>query len=177
MKKEKNIKKVIFIIILTLLAASLAIAAPQHAGYVKIKLFMDNYYKAFNRYAQDPETIDLMDEYWAPEFLALQYLPLPQYPVLKLPAWKQLMVFVHSQVRETLTVQELIIDPAALAVAARLRIQFHYRASGALALTVDAVAQYQLKVDRRCKLKQTALHIFFADPVAVMELSGPPPVF
>jgi len=149
--------------------------APQHASYQKIKQFMENYYTAFNLYAQDPQTIDLMDEYWAPEFLATQYIPVPQYPVLDLVTWKNFMVYVHMNVKETLTVQEMSVDTQKLAVVARLSITFHYRATGELALKVDAIAYYNLKVDKRCKLKQTALKLYFADPISIMILSGPPP--
>jgi hypothetical protein len=147
----------------------------RSVSYQKVKQFMDNYYAAYNQSAQDASSIDLMDAYWAPEFLSTQYIPVPQYPVMDCATWKAFMVYVHLNVKETLTVDELSIDTKALTVVSRLSIKFNYRSDGSLALKVDAIAFYNLKVDKKCKLKQTALKLYFADPISVMILSGPPP--
>jgi len=169
-------KKSIFITVLIFAFTSMMVfPAAQHTSYQKVKAFMEDYYNAFNLSAQDAQTIDLMDEYWAPEFVATQYLPLPQYLVMNLQAWKAMMVYVHTNVKETLTVDEMSIDMKTLSVVCRLSIQFHYRSTGELALKTDAIAFYNLKIDNGCKLKQTAIKLYFADPVSIMILSGPPP--
>jgi hypothetical protein len=144
-------------------------------NYKKIEAFMLDYFNAFNLYAQDAATIDKMDEYWAPEFFSVQYLPLPQYPVMDLVTWKNFMVFVHLNVLETLTIEEMSIDTETMSVVARISINFNDRFSGALMLHVDGIAFYNLKVDEQKKLKITCLRLYFADPVAIMQLSGPPP--
>jgi hypothetical protein len=136
---------------------------------------MADYYRDFNLYAQDAATIDLMDEYWAPEFIAILFVPLPQYPVFDLTTWKLFMVGVHLNLIETLTVDELSIDTKKLTVVARLAIDFHDRMTGELVLHVDGIAFYNLKVEKGDKLKMTGLKLYFADPEAVMGLAGPPP--
>lgn len=146
-----------------------------NAGYRLVKHFMQEYYQAYNESAQDASSIDLMDKYWASEFLAYQYLPLPECLVMDLPTWKNMMVYVHLNVKETLKVEEMAIDIETMSVVSRLSITFNYRWNGELALKVDAVAYYNLKLDEKRQLKQTALKLYFSDPLAVMQLSGPPP--
>jgi hypothetical protein len=147
----------------------------RKVSYHKVEEFMEDYYRDYNLYAQDAATIDLMDEYWAPEFISIQFLPLPEYPVFDLTTWKFFLVAVHLNLVETLTVDELSIDTKKLTVVARLAIDFHHRMTGELVLHVDAIAFYNLKVEKGHTLKMTCLKLYFADPEAVMAISGPPP--
>ena len=172
-------KKTIFVTILILLVTSMTVlpgeTGKRKVGYHQVDTFMQDYYRDYNLYAQDAGTIDLMDKYWAPEFISISYFPLPQYPVFDLIAWKQFLVGVHLNLLETLTVEEFSLDTKKLTVTARLAIDFHDRASGALVLHVDGIAFYNLKVEKKNKLKMTALKLYFADPEALMAISGPPP--
>lgn len=172
-------RKKIFFTVLIVLVISLTLlpgkTTKRHVSYHKVEKFMEDYYNDYNMYAQDAQTIDLMDKYWAPEFLSIQFLPLPQYPVMDLFAWKNFLVFVHMNLLETITVEELSIDTRNLTVVSRLSIDFNDRFSGALVLHVDAIAFYNLKVEKKNKLKMTFLKLYFANPEAVMAISGPPP--
>ena len=172
-------KKLIFVTILVLVVATMTVfpvdGGKKSINYKKVETFMAEYYNAYNLYAQDAATIDMMDEYWAPEFLAIQYLPLPEYPVMDLYVWKNFMVAVHLNMTETLIVDELSIDTEKLTAIARLSIDFNDRVTGDLILNVDAIAFYNLKVEKRNKIKMTCLKLYFADPAAVMALSTPPP--
>ncbi len=165
----------LLIVLVTVAAVLPAKAVKKKVNYRKVEKFMEDYFIAFNLYAQDAATIDLMDEYWAPEFIAVQYLPLPQYPVMDLVTWKNFMVFVHLNVKETLVVDEMSIDTKTLSVTARISIDFNDRVTGALLLHVDGIAFYNLKVDEEKKLIITSLRLYFADPLAIMQLGGPPP--
>jgi hypothetical protein len=171
-------KKFFFTVLMVLVISMTVLPAKtskRHVSYHKVEQFMEDYYNDYNLYAQDAATIDLMDEYWAPEFISIQFLPVPQYPVFDLITWKNFLVFVHLNLLETLTVDEMSIDTKKLTVVARLSIDFNDRYSGALVLHVDAIAFYNLKVDKKNKLEMTFLKLYFADPVAVMALSSPPP--
>lgn len=172
MKKSVIVTLIVCFIIGTGILPAKTVKKIKHED---VKAYMYEYFSAFNQYAQDAATIDKMDKYWAPEFIAVQYLPLPQYPVMDLVTWKQFMVFVHLNILETLNVDELSIDTENLTVTARLNISFNDRASGALVLNIDALAFYNLKVDKKKNLQITTLRLYFADPYAVMALSGPPP--
>jgi hypothetical protein len=173
MRKKKFFTVLIVLVIsMTVLPAK---TVKKNVNYHKVEKFMEDYYNDYNLYAQDPQTIDLMDEYWAPEFISIQFLPVPQYPVFDLIGWKNFLVFVHLNLLETLTVEELSIDTKKLTVVTRLSIDFNDRYSGALVLHVDAIAFYNLKVEKKNKLKMTFLKLYFADPEAVMALSAPPP--
>jgi len=172
-------KKTIFISILILLF-SVTMVYPGNTCKKKIKYkdveqFMADYYYAYNQYSQDASTIDLMDRYWAPEFLSFQYLPLPEPLVMDLTSWKNFLVGVHSQFIETLTVEEMSIDIRNLTAVARLTIEMTDRASGVVVLSIGGVGFYNLKVVKKKKLKMTSLKLYFSDPEALMALSGPPP--
>lgn len=173
MKKKFLVTLLVMFVVLSVFAQAKDVKKVKRD---QVEAFMADYYAAYNLYAQDPQTIDLMDEYWAPEFVAVQYLPLPQYPVMDLITWKNFMVFVHLNITETLVVEEMTIDTVGKSVSVRLAIDFNDRYTGELVLHVDAVAIYNLKLDEDKKLKMTALKLYFADPLAVMALSAPPPM-
>lgn len=172
-------KKKLFVTILVLLVISMSFlpakTGKKNVCYHKVEKFMADYYNDYNLYAQDAQTIDLMDKYWAPEFISISFFPVPQYPVFDLIGWKNFLVFVHLNLLETLTVDELSIDTKKMTVVARLAIDFNDRITGALVLHVDGIAFYNLKVDENKKLKMTFLKLYFADPEALMAISGPPP--
>jgi len=169
-------KKFFVTLLIMMVAVSIFVQAKDLRRKVKhdqAAAFMADYYAAYNLYAQDAQTIDLMDDYWAPEFIAVQYLPLPQYPVMDVVAWKNFMVFVHLNITETLVIEEMSIDTVNQVAAVRLGIDFNDRVTGELVLHADAAAFYTLKMDEDKKLKMTTLRLYFADPLAVMALSAP----
>ncbi|MCU0288036.1 MAG: hypothetical protein MUF15_16785 [Acidobacteria bacterium] len=172
-------KKMVSISILFLLVCLQAVFPGQEAkkgvGYRQVEQFMESYFIDYNQYAQDAATIDYMDKYWAPEFIHIPYLPVPEYPVMNLPAWKNFLIGLHLQLLETLTVDEMSIDTKKLSVTARLKIDFHDRLTGGLVLHLDGIAFYNLKVGERGKLKMTGMKLYVSDPLALMQLSGPPP--
>lgn len=171
-------KKVTTFVGIMLFVTSLSLLAGQPTGnYQKIEQFMADYYAAYNLYAQDAATIDLMDEYWAPEFLSMQYLPIPGCPlVMDLTTWKNFLVGAHLNMLEVLNLEELSIDTHKLTVVARLSIDFNDRSSGALILKIACIGFYNLKINKRHKLQMKCLKLYFADPYALMAISpGPPP--
>ncbi len=172
-------KKTMYATILILLVSAMAVF-PAHekkrnVSYHRVETFMEGYYLDYNQYAQDAETIDLMDKYWAPEFIHIPFLPVPVYPVMDLPMWKSFLVGMHLYLLETLTVDEMSIDTKKLTVATRAKIAFHDRMTGNLVVQIDCIGFYNLKVDGKGKLKMTGMKLYLADPEALMVLSGPPP--
>lgn len=172
-------KKMMLISISILLVSAMVVFPGQekkrHVSYHHVEAFMEDYYIDYNQYAQDAATIDLMDKYWAPEFIHIPYLPIPVYPVMDLSAWKSFLVGLHLNFLETLTVQEMSIDTKKLTVVTRAKITFHDRATGNLVVQIDGIGFYNLKVEGKGKLKMTGMKLYLANPEALMALSGPPP--
>lgn len=170
-------KKVMCFVTLILFVMTFsAFAEKKTVNYKKVEEFMAEYYNAYNLYAQDAATMDLMDEYWAPEFVSMQYLPLPECPlIMDLPTWKFFLVGAHLNLLETLNLEELSIDTKNLSAVARVNIDFNDRMTGALVLNVDCIAFYNLKVNKKNKIQITGLKLYFADPYALMAISGGPP--
>lgn len=140
-------------------------------NYKKTKEFMEEYYTVYNQCAQDAETIDEMDRFWAPEFIAVVYFPVPEYPTFDLASWKSFLVQVHTNVLETLTSLEIAVDTKEMMVTSRVNIKNHDRSTNELLLEDDGIGFYDLKVDENNELKITRLQLFCADPEALMELS------
>ena len=171
-------KKVVCLVTLILfVSAPFVFAEKKTVNYKKVEEFMAAYYNAYNLYTQDAETMDLMDEYWAPEFISMQYLPVPDCPlIMDLTTWKFFLVGAHMNLLETLNLEELSIDTKKLSAVARVNIDFNDRTTGALVLKVDCIAFYNLKVNKQNKIQITCLKLYFADPYALMAISpGPPP--
>lgn len=166
----------ILILLVSAMAVFPAHEKKRNVSYHRVETFMEEYYLDYNQYAQDAETIDLMDKYWAPEFIHIPFLPVPVYPVMDLPAWKSFLIGIHLNLLETLTVDEMSIDTKKLTAVARLTIEFHDRITGYLVLHIDGIAFYNLKVEGRGKLKMTGMKLYLSDPAALMQISGPPPV-
>ena len=127
-------KKPIFFTIIILLVTSAAVltgeTGKRNVCFHKVQAFMEEYFSDYNLHAQDAATIDLMDKYWAPEFISIQFLPLPEYPVFDRTTWKYFLVGLHLELIETLTMDELSIDTKNLTAVARLTIDFHHRMTG-----------------------------------------------
>jgi hypothetical protein len=172
---RKKIVVAILIVLVSSMTVLMAEGGKKKACYNQVEKFMIDYYYDYNLYAQDAATIDLMDKYWAPEFIHISFLPLPQYPVFDLIAWKYFLVGLHMNFIETLTVAEMTIDTQNLTVVTRVIIDFHDRATGGLVLHLDGIAFYNLKLDENNKLKMTFLKLYTANPEALMALFGPPP--
>lgn len=172
-------RRSIFVSILVVLFLALTVSADttkKTVNYKKVEQFMADYYNAYNLYSQDAETIDMMDEYWAPEFISTQFLPLPESVIMDLTAWKNFLVMAHMGLLETLTLEELSVDTKKLSVVARVAIDFTDRVTGDLVLSIDCVGFYNLKVNKQNKIQITCLKLIFSDPAALMALApGPPP--
>ena len=140
------------------------------ANLKKIESFMKDYYVAYNELAQDFETIDQMDNYWAPEFQVTIYFPFPEYPVLDLQTWKMFLAQGHVAVKEKLTSIDTIIDTKNMKVTTKLDIKHTERNNNELVIHLDGVAIYSLKVDSNNDLKITDMQFFCSDPIALMEL-------
>jgi hypothetical protein len=144
--------------------------ATKTANQKKIVEFMKSYYEAYNQYAQDAETIDLMDNYWAQEFTSVAYLPVPEYPILDLQNWKNFLVYGHMFALERLESRELVIDRKHMKVVSRINIKHLDRFSGALVLQLQGIGIYDLKTDANNNLKITRMKFFCSNPLALMEL-------
>jgi len=143
--------------------------------YKKMEEFILSYYEAYNTNSQNPETMDLMDEYWAPEFVSVQYMPLPENPQMDLTTWKQFLLAVHGQMEEEITHHEMAIDTENLKIVCRLSFAFTNRQTGQLALDVEGLGFYTLK-EEDGKYLITKLQLYVADPAAILALfPGPPP--
>lgn len=162
------------LILVVIAAAAWADSAEkQTINYKRIVEYFEIYYDDFNVYGQDAETIDLMDAYWAPEFTATAYFPVPVYPKMDLDGWKMFILSTHVNMREILTCEELSIDTKKLTVASRFLMELFDRQTGEKIIQMDSIGIYTLKVGQHHDIKITDLKLFASDPVTLMKLFFP----
>lgn len=167
-------KKTLFFATLVLLIVTLTLPVEatevKRFKYKKVIEFMEDYYVTFNNYGQSADTIDVMDQYWAPEFVAVFYFPLPENLEMDLINWKSWIVSSHESIKEVLICQELSVDSRKMTVVSRFKAEFYDRVTGEILIRVDAIGFYTLKVDRNNNFLITNLKLFAADPAALMEI-------
>lgn len=142
-------------------------------NYKKVEEFVDVYYDDFNLHGQDPETIDMMDKYWAPEFVAVAYFPTPQYPTMDLAAWKHFILSTHVDLLEILTCKHLSVDTKKLTFTSLFKMELFDRHTGAEILTMDTLALYTFKVGKQNDIKITSIKLFVPDPYTLMAIFFP----
>lgn len=140
------------------------------ANQRKIESFMKEYYSAYNELAQDFETIDQMDAYWAPEFQVVIYFPFPEYPTLDRETWKMFLAQGHLEVKETLLPTETVIDTKNMKVTSKMDVKHVERNNNEVVIHLEGVGIYDLKIDGNNKLSITRLQFFCSNPTALMEL-------
>ncbi len=169
-------KKVTLIAIIICLVLPLGIFAENtdstklRANQRKIESFMKNYYNAYNQLAQDFETIDMMDEYWAPDFQVVIYFPFPEYPVLDLQTWKMFLASGHLTIKETLIPTETVIDTRSMKVTSKLKVTHTERNNNELVVALEGVGIYDLEMDSSNNLRIVKMQFFCSNPMALMEL-------
>lgn len=104
-------------------------------SYENIEIFMDQYFKAYTEYVNDPETIDKLDIYYTADFTSLAYMNTPgtgEYPFVieNRAMWKDFLAKGHQNTKETLSALELNIDERKGKVTAILEVRKENRTTG-----------------------------------------------
>ena len=120
--------------------------------------WFDDYFKAFNKYAGDPETVPNMEKYFTPDLEFWSY----NMPNITRPSTREdlLNTMIHPGLHEELTPQEYVIDERRKAVAVHLQLQFTEEPTGTVYPIKYASANYQLVFDENNDLKIKKIYYF-----------------
>lgn len=141
--------------------------------YEEIKSFMEAYFKDYNSYAQDAETMPQMDKYWDPDIRVTAYMKLKyrDYPLqLKnRKDWQHFLIEGHRKIWENLVPREIIIDLAAMKVTTLLQIKKFDRTNDQQLCDLDGICYYRLNMNGNIPQIRT-LDFFTGDPEMFRQL-------
>jgi len=126
--------------------------------YSDIVRFMEEYFIAYSRYGQLPETQHVMDKFYAPD------LTFDDDVVKSRAEWYE-RCLAHPAIQDKLLVEHLIVDERQKEVGALLKTQAIERATGEVLLELKMNVLYNLKIDAYKDIKITKVKVFLeSDP-------------
>ena len=132
--------------------------------YDDILNFMEEYVTVYSQYAQDLETQNLMDKFYAPDLM------FDDGVVTSRKQWYE-RCLTHPAVQDKLTIEHLIIDERKNEVGAILKTQAIDRESGEVLLELKMNVLYYLKIDNN-DIKITRVRVFLeGDPKKAEKLA------
>ena len=126
--------------------------------YDEMLTWIGEYFDAFNRYGQNAETIQRMDEYFAKDFV---FNPFVAHvgKVAGRDNWYKVLCS-HPSGLEKLTPEDLVIDERRQAFVAQIKAELWDRDTNELLLTKRYMARYPL-IEEEGKLKIERLDFFW----------------
>jgi hypothetical protein len=143
--------------------------------YEDIVKWMKEYFKAYNAYAQNPETVNRMSEYFTPDVRFVPYVSAfggPEKAVRNRDDFF-CMFTGHPSVYETFKVEDIIVDERRMVAVALLKVSLFDSRTDEVLLKKHYLPRYQLVLDGNKKLKISKILFFWeAMPPEVDEAYG-----
>ncbi len=127
--------------------------------YDTILKYTQEYFEAFNKYGQSPDTVHKMDEYFAPDFEFQPYVATIE-PVRGRDEWYK-VITSHPSGYEKLTPEEIIIDERRMIFAARIKAEIIDSKTREVLITKRYFAGYPMEIDGNNKIKIKKLQFFW----------------
>lgn len=127
--------------------------------YDEILNYMQRYFRDFEAYGQNPDTIRRMDEYFAADFEFIPYVATIQ-PVKGRDIWYQVLLS-HPSGFEKLTPEDLVIDERRQVAVALIKAEILDSTTREVLVTKRYFAHYPLVVDENNGIKIKKLQFFW----------------
>lgn len=132
--------------------------------YDNMVTHMNNYFKGFSTYAQDPKTQYRMNEFLAPEVEIIAY----EKTIKKMSRERFYRDCIHPNLKETLTHGQLVVDERQGTVAALMKTKIKHKVTGEIKFSVWLNIIYQLKIDEDKTIKIAKVLIFMQNKPEVL---------
>ena len=143
--------------------------------YEDIVKWMEDYFKAYNAYAQNPETVNRMSEYFTPDVRFVPYVSAfggPERAVTSRDDFFR-MFTGHPSVYEKFEVEDIIVDERRMVAVALLKVALFDSRTDEVLLRKHYLPRYQLLLDHNKTLKISNILFFWeAMPPEVDEAYG-----
>lgn len=144
-------------------------------AYEEIVQWMNDYFKAYNAYAQNPETSHRMRAYFTPDVHFIPYISAfggPENAVTSCDDFLR-MFTSHPTVYEAFDVEDIAVDEKRMVVVALLKVTLYESETDKVLLRKHYLPRYQLVLDENNLLKISTIHFFWeAVPPEVDEAYG-----
>ena len=141
-------------------------------GYEEIMSWMKEYFSAYNAYAQNPETVDRMSDYFTPDVRFVPYVSAfggPQGAITRRDDFFR-MFTSHPTVYETFDVEDIVVDERRMVTTALLKVALYESGSDKVLVRKHYLPRYQLVLDEKGRLKISEILFFWeATPPEVDE--------
>ena len=138
--------------------------------YEDIVKWMNEYFVAYNAYAQNPETVDRMSDYFTPDVKFVPYVSAfggPQNAVTNRDDFFR-MFTGHPTVYEQFEVENIAVDERQMIVVAFLKVALFDSKTNEVLVRKRYLPRYQLVLDDKNRLKiSTILFFWEASPPEV----------
>jgi hypothetical protein len=137
--------------------------------YDVILKWMQDYFRDFNAYGQNPDTIHRMDAYFAPDFEFLPYIAFIE-PVKGRDAWYEVLLS-HPSGIEVFDPEDIIIDDRRKVVVVKIKTDVKDSETGEVLVTKRYFARYPLVLDENGDIRIKNLEFFWEIlPEGAMEI-------
>lgn len=141
-------------------------------GYEEIMLWMKEYFSAYNAYAQSPETVDRMGDYFTPDVRFVPYVSAFGGPDAAITSRDEFfrMFTSHPTVYEKFDVEDIVVDEKRMVTTALLAVVLYESGSERILVRKHYLPRYQLVLDEKNRLKISEILFFWeATPPEVDE--------
>ena len=131
--------------------------------YDGIVKWMEDYFKAYNSYAQNPETVNKMSEYFTPDVHFIPYVAEfggPERAVTSRDDFFR-MFTGHPAVYEKFEPEDIMVDEKKKIVVALLKVELFDTKTGEVLLRKSYLPRYQLVLDENNTIKIKSILFFW----------------
>lgn len=140
-------------------------------NYINMKSFMERYFRGYGVWVNSADTIDELDNYYAPDFTSTVYGRLKdmEYPLVRKgrQTFKDSLLKLHADIEEEMNPLDIWIDEQRKKATALVKVNMTNKKTGAR-LEVDMTAFYQLGLDENETIKLENVGVFLSDPEQAM---------
>jgi hypothetical protein len=132
-------------------------------SYDDIIKWMKEYLNAYNSYAQNPETVNRMAEYFSPDVHFIPYISAfggPDNPVTSRDDFFKMFIS-HPTVYEKFEIEDIIVDEKRMIAVAFLNVSLFDSKTNKVLLKKHYLPRYQLVLDEDNKIKIKTILFFW----------------
>ena len=130
--------------------------------YEAVVKWMEEYFQAYNQYAQNPATVDRMSAYFAPDMVFKPYVAALGKGVDSRADFYRILAG-HPSAFEQFTPEEIIVDERKRAVVVLLRAEVFDSATKKSLFAKHNLPYYQMELDEHQNLRIKNIHFFWEE--------------
>jgi hypothetical protein len=128
--------------------------------YDSIVKWMQDYFKAYSTYGQDPKTVHRMNDYFTPDLEFIPYIAALRGPITSRDDFLHVTTS-HPSWYETLTPEDITVDEKRKVAVILFKLEVIDRKTGEVVVKKRALSHYQLVLDEKNTIKIKRIRFFW----------------